>query len=116
MRNDFYIGIYEDTYLAHHGILGQKWGVQNGPPYPLDQQTHNKVIKQQADNNLKHAKSINLDKWGKSRNNNILYITGRSGSGKSTVAKSMKDKNTSIIHLDLYLESKNAKELSLIHI
>lgn len=23
------------VYLAHHGILGQKWGVKNGPPYPL---------------------------------------------------------------------------------
>ncbi len=23
------------TYLAHHGIKGQQWGVQNGPPYPL---------------------------------------------------------------------------------
>lgn len=22
-------------YLAHHGILGQSWGVRNGPPYPL---------------------------------------------------------------------------------
>lgn len=22
--------------LYHHGIKGQKWGVQNGPPYPLD--------------------------------------------------------------------------------
>lgn len=22
--------------LYHHGIQGQKWGVQNGPPYPLD--------------------------------------------------------------------------------
>lgn len=21
--------------IAHHGILGQKWGVKNGPPYPL---------------------------------------------------------------------------------
>lgn len=22
-------------YICHHGILGQKWGVRNGPPYPL---------------------------------------------------------------------------------
>lgn len=22
-------------YLVHHGIRGQKWGVKNGPPYPL---------------------------------------------------------------------------------
>lgn len=22
-------------YLMHHGILGQKWGTRNGPPYPL---------------------------------------------------------------------------------
>ena len=22
--------------LYHHGILGQKWGRKNGPPYPLD--------------------------------------------------------------------------------
>lgn len=27
-------------YLEHHGILGQKWGKQNGPPYPLDSGDH----------------------------------------------------------------------------
>lgn len=26
---------YNDHWLAHHGIIGQKWGVRNGPPYPL---------------------------------------------------------------------------------
>lgn len=26
-----------DTFLEHHGVKGQKWGVKNGPPYPLDQ-------------------------------------------------------------------------------
>lgn len=27
-------------YLIHHGILGQKWGVKNGPPYPLEARNH----------------------------------------------------------------------------
>lgn len=31
--------------LYHHGIKGMSWGVQNGPPYPLDRQVHNKVVK-----------------------------------------------------------------------
>lgn len=35
MRNDF-----ESNYLAHHGILGMKWGHKNGPPYPLDASDH----------------------------------------------------------------------------
>lgn len=30
---------YRDEFY-HHGILGQKWGVQNGPPYPLDTADH----------------------------------------------------------------------------
>jgi hypothetical protein len=25
-----------ESYLSHHGIKGQKWGVENGPPYPLN--------------------------------------------------------------------------------
>lgn len=35
MRNDF-----ESNYLAHHGILGMKWGKKNGPPYPLGSGDH----------------------------------------------------------------------------
>ena len=26
---------YYRDYISHHGIQGQKWGVKNGPPYPL---------------------------------------------------------------------------------
>ena len=32
--------------ILHHGIEGQKWGVQNGPPYPLDRQTNGTKKKQ----------------------------------------------------------------------
>lgn len=38
MDKDLYllaINTYKNKYLEHHGILGQKWGDRNGPPYPL---------------------------------------------------------------------------------
>lgn len=31
----FYRIVRTENYLMHHGIQGQKWGVRNGPPYPL---------------------------------------------------------------------------------
>ena len=32
-----YCSMYSrNAELYHHGIKGQKWGVRNGPPYPLD--------------------------------------------------------------------------------
>lgn len=40
MRNDF-----ESNYLAHHGILGQKHGQRNGPPYPLSRGDHSAAEK-----------------------------------------------------------------------
>lgn len=30
-----------DSELAHHGVKGQKWGVQNGPPYPIKKNVEN---------------------------------------------------------------------------
>lgn len=29
-------GFCFSSELYHHGVKGQKWGIQNGPPYPLD--------------------------------------------------------------------------------
>lgn len=33
-------------WLVHHGIEGQQWGVRNGPPYPLTQETKEAAYKQ----------------------------------------------------------------------
>lgn len=60
MRNDFCTG-----YLMHHGIQGQKWGVRNGPPYPLkrtkrDIRGYDASTSKEDPNNLKqYAKGIN---------------------------------------------------------
>ena len=34
-----------NAVLMHHGIEGQKWGVRNGPPYPLDRKTSSEIKK-----------------------------------------------------------------------
>ena len=43
MRNDF-----EDNYLMHHGIPKMKWGVRNGPPYPLKPSDYSAAEKKAA--------------------------------------------------------------------
>lgn len=91
--------------LQHHGILGQKWGKRNGPPYPLNSSDYS--ISELKGKNVKQK---NIEKWGRNRDTNTLYITGRSGSGKSTLAKKYADKNTNVIHLDLYLEKQNGQD------
>lgn len=52
-----YINYVESSSeLQHHGIKGQSWGVRNGPPYPLNQQKHNRVL-QKAGSVIKKAAS-----------------------------------------------------------
>ena len=36
---------YYAQAMSHSGILGQKWGKRNGPPYPLSTQQHTQVTK-----------------------------------------------------------------------
>lgn len=45
-------------YLAHHGILGQKWGKGNGPPYPLSAGAHSS-----AEKRLKSKNEGKLESW-----------------------------------------------------
>lgn len=75
--------------LQHYGILGMKWGIRRTP-------------EQLGHYNLKKAKTANFDKWGKSPETNILWVTGYSGSGKSTVALDIAKPNDKVIHLDVY--------------
>lgn len=78
--------------LEHHGIKGMKWGVRR-TPQELGRLGHKTIRK---------AKTSNFEKWGKTPETNTLYITGYSGSGKSTAARSIAYPGDTIIHLDLY--------------
>ena len=45
-------------YLAHHGVLGQKWGQRNGPPYPLGSDiSTGKRLKESAGAAIKKGKA-----------------------------------------------------------
>lgn len=44
--------------LSHHGILGQKWGERNGPPYPLKGGDYTPTQKKAIKNKRKAGNSI----------------------------------------------------------
>lgn len=54
-------------YIQHHGIKNQKWGVQNGPPYPLSSQDKK---------NYKEKNAIRAEKLsGRDIKNNARNLT-----------------------------------------
>lgn len=57
--------------LYHHGILGQKWGKRNGPPYPLKEKDHSTAEKKAAEENLS-----NREIKGKNAVDSILRVQG----------------------------------------
>lgn len=69
--------------LYHHGIEGQKWGVRNGPPYPLDESqmgADEKLANQDTYGLIDDAlKRINASKEAKE--NMKRYLTERDANG-----------------------------------
>jgi len=56
MGNEYYL-----NSISHHGILGQKWGKLNGPPYPLSKSDLSAAEKK-ADNKNRSIKETNKPK------------------------------------------------------
>lgn len=56
--SDLYKFKMADESLSHHGIEGQKWGVKNGPPYPLDAGDHSAAEKRASSQKHEKAKQV----------------------------------------------------------
>lgn len=53
-----YVIVRNEEYLKHHGILGQKWGDRNGPPYPLSGGDYSKQEREKINQQRNKGNSI----------------------------------------------------------
>lgn len=58
------------SYLMHHGIDGQRWGVRHGPPYPLDS-------KVSTGSRLKISNNKDFTKNDDTRINHVTKVHGK---------------------------------------
>lgn len=69
----------DKDFLEHHGILGQKWGITNGPPYPLgsDKSTGKRLKKSSGggSGSVSRKKQKALKKARKARAKNLKVKT-----------------------------------------
>ena len=77
------MGYYDTDYLEHHGILGQKHGRRNGPPYPLGSGDHSSAEKKAAS-----AAGVKVGSdSGKGSIENVKKPGGGSGGSSSSKTK-----------------------------
>lgn len=76
--------------LQHHGIKGQKWGKRNGPPYPLDYDSHSaKQKKENPKGKLDNYKNNNSKKKKFSNKNIGMTVKEKNTKTKIVAAISL---------------------------
>ena len=76
------IVIYKNE-LYHHGIEGQKWGVRNGPPYPLDRST-SRAINKAAKYSRRVSKLQSTGKGGLNSKGRATYTQNKINNASAT--------------------------------
>lgn len=68
--------VMKDESLSHHGIEGQKWGVRNGPPYPLSAGDHSAAEKRALKKEGKQTYKL-IKKYNKKSKNSYKLVYGK---------------------------------------
>lgn len=90
----------DSDILAHHGVKGQKWGVKNGPPYPIQE-------------NRKVAKVLNSgDQLKNAVGKDIIMVEHTELSGKPNSITQVKRKNGGIERNYYNGEGRQIKQIS----
>lgn len=101
-------------YIEHYGINGQKWGVRNGPPYPLDFKAHSKAEQRLNPRRILGGKKANSK--DSERKNEEIDIFGFGNKSNEQVARDVlkKNPNAAVADPDLRTWIKNHKKELLI--
>ena len=102
------------AHLEHHGILGQKWGVKNGPPYPLGDGAYSTSEKTKI---LKERRSEPKGRYSKPQFTKALGLSNRRSKTEKKANKQNDNHGTSYDkvyneYIAAGYSKKNAAELA----
>lgn len=93
---------FKNDSLEHHGIDGQKWGVRNGPPYPLSQGAHSKAELKAMKRNQKKSYRVTKKTYYKTGSNYAVSKNQKLSKKFEDIFSSYKDRTDTLEDLRKY--------------
>lgn len=105
---------YYNDYISHHGILGQKWGIRNGPPYPLKSSvsTGHKLKRNNPENFDPYKAMDKIDRSLSKKEQNLLGVGNDNASTPVEKFFFNKEKSAYLITTDYHGKYKDEHPIS----